>query len=203
VFSPRVLTGRSHHSYPRWDSGTSPGAIWIARIHGHHIDHRYRCREHRSRRGSSPRVGVKAATAAGSTPVPIPNTEVKPACVPASTGVGDPLGKLPRFGEGLSASPGMQSVVYAGFVPVEPETVPLQRLVTGSSPPAIHSVHHPRTVATPCGGFCMCPGTFPPDPWSLEGHRYRRPPGTRRRTCFDFIPVGPVRCVRSPHWSPP
>ena len=57
-----------------------------------YINHRRRLHH----RGSSPRVGVKAAIAAGFTPVPIPNTEVKPASVPVSTGVREPLGNSVR-----------------------------------------------------------------------------------------------------------
>ena len=93
MFSPRELTNRSHHSYVLRLNETSPGAIWIARTHGdYHQPTDARCIDC----GSIPQVGVKAAIAAGFTPVPIPNTEVKPASVPVSTGVRESLGNSVR-----------------------------------------------------------------------------------------------------------
>src|SRR3989304_3520326 len=45
------------------------------------------------------------AKAAGDTPGPIPNPEVKPAHVPCGTAVREPAGSLPSFEEGLGRRP--------------------------------------------------------------------------------------------------
>ncbi len=145
---PASTNGQATHS-SHWVPRMGPGAIWIARIarlifgHLHHLrppivgavpSHVRRMEP--SWFDSADRRGGHSG---GATPVPIPNTADKPASVPASTGVREPLGKLPCESEGPSTGPGAQSEVHAGSVPVEPETAPLQRPATGGSPPFIHT----------------------------------------------------------------
>ena len=75
----------------------SSGGNWIAHIHGRK-NHRHRRLCHGSWRESrfDSESRRKGGHSGGATPVPIPNTEVKPTSVPGSTGVSDPLGTAVR-----------------------------------------------------------------------------------------------------------
>ena len=70
----------------------SSGGNWIARTHGSRYRHRGPRERFRFESGSRREGGQSG----GVTPVPIPNTEVKPTSVPGSTGVSDPLGTAVR-----------------------------------------------------------------------------------------------------------
>ena len=75
---------------------TGPGGTWIARTHGRRSNHRSLAARALARARFESAGRRYGGHSGGVTPVPIPNTEVKPACVSASTGVGDPLGNLIR-----------------------------------------------------------------------------------------------------------
>lgn len=90
----------SHHSYAFGsctDPETGPGVNWTTRTHGsapytetgvtRSLERVWRFESVARRYGGH---------SGGVPPVPIPNTEDKPACVSVSTGVGDPLGNLIR-----------------------------------------------------------------------------------------------------------
>ena len=80
----------------------------------------------------------------------------------------EPLGKLPGFGRGLSASLEAQSEVHAGSVPVEPETASLRarNWWFAASPFILHFIHHSRRAAAPLvGGFVVANVAAVPGPF--------------------------------------
>ena len=86
-------TNRPSHTHTHWVSrrrDAGPGANWIARATRSSIPPT--TAQSRFESASRRRGGQSG----GGTPVPIPNTEVKPASVPASTGVREPLGTAVR-----------------------------------------------------------------------------------------------------------
>ena len=100
--SPRALTDQSHSH----TSTGVPHSGWVQAVAGSHaytVSLEYSSRiepdRHRSLHEESrfePESRHKGGQSGGETPVPIPNTEVKPTSVPGSTGVRDPLGTAGR-----------------------------------------------------------------------------------------------------------